>query len=360
MKKLNFFRSFFLAATLAITSVGFTSCDDKDNVEPELPVEVRGAYDQKGVFILNEGNYGTPNGSISFLSDSANHKVINDIFSKANADRPLGDVVLDLDIVDDKAYITVNNSNKIEVVNAYTFKTEAVLENLKQPRYFVALKAGKGYVTEWIKYGEPGQVSVIDLNTMKVIKSIPVGPQPEDLFIVGDRLYVANSGSNIVTVINTTTDTKLTDIAVTEGPTEIDLDKSGNLWVLSSGIKYTEANTPAALSVINPGSGTVIRTLAFEDPEASVDNLAFNGNRDKLYYSYGGNTYTLDINATAVASTPFISKYFYGIGVDPQTGFIYASEYTFTGQGTIFVYSPEGTQVNSFTAGIGPNGFVFN
>lgn len=360
MRKPNYFRSLTLAATLAFASLGFTSCDDNNDPEPAIPTEVRGLYDQKGVFILNEGNYGTPNGSISFLSDSTGHSVINSVFSKANADRPLGDVVLDLDFVDERAYITANNSNKIEVVNAYTFRTEAVLENLKQPRYFVALNSTKGYVTEWIKYGEPGQVSVIDLATMKVTKTIPVGPQPEELFIVGDRLYVAVSGSNVVTVINTATDTKLTDITVTEGPTEMELDQSGNLWVLSSGIKYTDANTPAALSVINPGSGSVTRTLAFDDPEASIDNLAFNGDRNKLYYSYGGNTYTLGINATAVASTPFIGKSFYGIGVDPETGYIYGADYTFTGQGSILVYDPEGTQVNSFTAGIGPNGFVFN
>lgn len=57
MRKSNFFRSFFLAATLITSSVAFTSCEKENDVEPV--VEARGPYDQKGVFVINEGNFGT-------------------------------------------------------------------------------------------------------------------------------------------------------------------------------------------------------------------------------------------------------------------------------------------------------------
>ncbi|WP_266203970.1 DUF5074 domain-containing protein [Pontibacter kalidii] len=369
MKKTNFFRSFFLAATLALTSIGFTSCDDKNDVEPELPVEVRGPYDQKGVFVLNEGNYTHTNASVSFMSDSAGHTVANNIFSKANADRPLGDVLTDLDLVEDRAYITVNNSNKIEVVNAYTFKTEAVLENLKQPRYFAALDADKAYVTEWVVYGEPGRVSVIDLKTMQITKSIPVGPQPEELILVDSKLYVANSGENTITVINTATDAVENTITVSDSPTNLVLDRNKNLWVLSAGkVMYTSdwsaidytLTTAGALNRVTLTTQNV-QTFTFDSNRTMPANLAINGSGDKLYFNYDGKTLVQDINASSLSSTVIIDRSFHGMGVDPETGNIYGGDHNnWSGDGTVYVYSPDGTQVSSFKAGIGPNGFMFN
>ncbi|OKL39001.1 YncE family protein [Pontibacter flavimaris] len=369
MKKLNYFRSFFLAATLAVTSLGFTSCDDKDNIEPELPAEVRGPFDQKGVFILNEGNYTHTNSSVSFMSDSTGHAVANHIFSKANADRPLGDVLTDLDLVEDRAYLTVNNSNKIEVVNAYTFKTEAVLENLKQPRYFTALDADKAYVTEWITYGAPGQVSVIDLKTMKITKSIPVGIQPEELLLAGGKLYVANSGANTITVINTATDAVENTITVSDSPMNLALDRNNNLWVLSAGkIVYTSdwsaidytLTTAGALSKVTPATQNV-ETYTFDSNRTIPTNLVINGSGDKLYFIYDGKTFVQDINASGLSSTVFINSGFHGLGVDPETGNIYAGDHNnWTGDGTVRVYSPDGQQVSNFKVGIGPRGFVFN
>lgn len=368
MKNFTSFRSLLLAASLAFTSVAFTSCEDNDEVTPELPAEARGPYDQKGVFVINEGNYGTPNASISFQSDSTGKAPVQEIFSKANDSRPLGDVALDLDFVGDQAYITVNNSNKIEVVNAYTLTTEAVIESLKQPRYLAVLNESKAYVTEWIKYGEPGQVSVIDLKTNRVVKSIPVGPQPEELYIVNNKVYVAVSGSNVVSVINTSTDAKEQDITVSDAPTELRLDRHNRLWVLSKGhvaynsdwtIDYSQT-TAGALAAINTASNTIERTFTFGSNESMPGHLTINPAGDKLYFNYNGSVFAQSVDATALSSTGIISKTFYGMDVDPETGYIYGGEQAFTGSGTVFVYRPDGTQVTSFKAGIGPNGFVFN
>ncbi|MCJ8166872.1 hypothetical protein MKJ04_18655 [Pontibacter sp. E15-1] len=368
MKNSNFFRSLFVATALFSGSLGLTSCDKDNDVTPATSTEVRGPYDQHGVFILNEGNYGTPNGSISFLSDSANQTVINSISQKANNDRPLGDVVMDLDIVGDRAYIVANNSNKLEVVNAYTFQTEGAVE-LKQPRFFAAASADKAYVSEWITYGQPGQVSVIDLKTLQVVKTIPVGPLPEELLVADGKLYVAINGSNVVTVINTSTDVVERDITVTDGPAELELDADKRLWVLAKGrtvynsdwtVNYSET-TPGALIAINTANSTVLNTLTFGSNQASPGNLAITGDGAKLYYNYQGATYAQSASATSLASTPLINRSFYGLGIDPDNGYIYGSDQNgFSGDGTVFIYQPDGTKVKEFKVGIGPNGFVFN
>ncbi|RDV15678.1 YncE family protein [Pontibacter diazotrophicus] len=370
MRKLNFFRSFFLAATLITSSVAFTSCDDENDVEPVIENEVRGPYDQEGVFIINEGNWGTPNGSISFLSDSAGHQVQNGIFSNANAGRPLGDVIQDMELYDSLAYIVANNSNKIEVVNAYTFESVGVVENLQLPRHFVALNNEKGYVTETVDYaGSQGRVSVIDLNNYTVTETIEVGMEPEQLLVAGGKLYVANSGDNNVTVINTATDAVESTITVSDAPTELALDRDNNIWVLSAGrITYNDdwtaidydQTTAGALSKITPGTQNV-QTYTFGSNQSQPGNLTINGNGDKLYFNYDGGTYVQDVSATSLSNTVIIDHSFYGLGVDPDNGYIYGGDSNgFAGEGTVHVYQPDGTKVTEFRAGIGPNGFVFN
>ncbi|GAA4433762.1 hypothetical protein GCM10023188_23740 [Pontibacter saemangeumensis] len=369
MKKINLFRRFLAAAVLLAGSLGFTGCDsDDEEVDPVTETEVRGPYDQQGVFILNEGNFETPNGSVSFLSDSAGHAVVNNITQKANDNRLLGDVVMDLDLLGERAYIVANNSNKLEVVNAFSFKTEGIVD-LKQPRHFTVASSDKGYVTEWVEYGQPGQVSVIDLNSLKVVKTIPVGPQPEELLVVDGKLYVAISGADVVTVIDVTTDAVEQSIQLTDGPAELELDMKNKLWVLAKGktvynddwsVNYGET-TPGALVSVNTANNTVVSTLTLGSNQATPDNLAISGDGGKLYYNYQGGTFEQSTSATSLSTTPLINRSFYGLGVDPDNGYIYGGdENGFAGDGTVYIYQPDGTKVNEVKVGIGPNGFVFN
>lgn len=363
-------RSFAMAALLFTSAFGFSSCEKDTEVAPIIENDkVRGPYDQKGVFILNEGNFGTPNGSISFLSDSAGYQVQNNIFSAANAGRALGDVVQDMVLHDTLAYIVANNSNKIEVVNAFTFKTVAVVENLQQPRYFAALNGDKGYVTEWVNYGSNGRVSVINLKTNEIIKSIPVGAMPEQLLISDGKLYVANSGGNTISVINTTTDVVVNTMQVPDGPSEFVQDKNGTIWVLGAGkvvytadwsaIDYEKTTAGSLSSFTDPLKG--VQTITFPSNQSVPKNLAINGTGDKLYYNYQGKTMAYPVSGTVGSPTVVIDRSFYGMEVDPETGHIYGSdENGFSGDGTVLIYNAEGQKLKEFRAGIAPNGFVFN
>lgn len=369
MKNFNLSRGFLVATLLLTGSLGFTGCDnDDEKIDPVAETEVRGPYDQQGVFILNEGNFNTPNGSISFLSDSAGHDVVNNITQEANDGRLLGDVIMDLDLVGDRAYIVANNSNKVDVVNAYTFELEGIVD-LKQPRHFTAGGPGKAYVSEWVAFGQPGQVSVIDLNTLKVVKTIPVGPQPEELLVVDGKLYVAISGADVITVINTSTDAVETNIQVSDGPAELEVGIKNRLWVLAKGktvynddwsVNYDET-TAGALVSVNTANNTVINTLTFGSNQHTPDNLAITGDGGRLYYNYQGGTFEQNASSASLAITPLIDRSFYGLGVDPENGYIYGGDSNaFAGDGTVYIYQPDGTKVSEVKVGIGPNGFVFN
>lgn len=361
--KSTLLRNFYTVALLFTSAFTITSCDS--STVNEGPT----SYSDEGVFILNEGNFGTPNGSVSFFHKGSS-QVVNDIFSKNNDDQLLGDVIQSMSISGEHAFIVANNSNKIEVVNTATFESVGVVQNLQQPRYFVALNNSKGYVTEWIEFGQRGQVSVIDLGTYTTTKTITVGFMPEQLTLSNGKLYVANSGDNTVSVINTATDVVENTFETPDGPSEFVQDKDHHIWILNAGkVEYTNdwsaidytKTTPGSLSKLNTIANAIETTYTFPSNQSIPKNLTINGTGDKLYFNYNGKTYAQPVNATALALTKVIDRSFYGMEADPKTGNIYGSDNNnFSSDGTVFIYSPAGVKLKEFKAGIGPNGFVFN
>ncbi|MBT9394725.1 hypothetical protein KLP40_16265 [Hymenobacter sp. NST-14] len=335
------------------------ACDPDNDPEPVT-------LTTNSVFVVNEGNFLRSNADISQFSKSSGTVTSKALFNSANG-RSLGDVAQSMAIRDSLGYIVVNNSNKLEVVSLAKFRSKATISGLKLPRYFVAASSDKGYVTETVTYdGSNGQVSVINLKTNTLIKTIAVGVQPERLAVSGSRLYVTNSGGNTVTVINTATDAVEGTIPVGDSPNSVQVDQAGNVWVLSGGnvaynadysVDYSRT-TKGSLSMIVPGQLTAA-TRELDSNRSAPDRLTINGSRNQLYYTYQGGVYTLAITDAALPATPLIRRRFYGLGVDPQDGTIYGGIGSFTAADKVIRYRSTGAPLDSFTVGIGPNGFVF-
>lgn len=338
------------------------ACDPDSTPEPAEPTVVT-----KTVFVVNEGNFLQSNAEISSFN-KATKSVANLALFRAANNRALGDVAQNMAVQDSTGYIVVNNSNKIEVVNLRTFRSNATISGLKMPRYFAAASASKGYVTETVSYsGAPGQVSVIDLKTNSVVRSIAVGVQPEKLLVVGNLLYVTNSGGNTVTVINTSTDAVQSTITVGDSPNSLVLDRNNKLWVLCGGKVVYDATynvdynltTKGSLSSIVPGEQTAT-TRPFTSNRAQPGRLTINGAKDQLYFTYLGGVYSQSINETTLPTSPIIRRGLYGLGVDPQDNTIYGGiSGGFSGAGKVVRYNPTGAAIDSFSVNIGPNGFVF-
>ncbi|MBT2559000.1 hypothetical protein J7E24_14510 [Hymenobacter sp. ISL-91] len=334
------------------------ACDpDKDPTPGLQPVVTN------SVFVVNEGNFTRSNAEISLFSKATSAVTNKALYASVNGG-PLGDIAQSMAVRDSLGYIVVNNSNKLVVVSMAKFKSKATISNLKLPRYFVAASSDKGYVTETVSYStSSGQVSVIDLKTNTVTKTIAVGKQPEQLAVVGSRLYVTNNGENTVTVINTTTDAVEGTITVGDGPNSVVADRNGRIWVLSSGkIVYNPNPTrlsKGSLSQIVPGQLTAT-TREMPSDQSSPGNLTINGSLDQLYYTYLGGVYTLGINDATLPTTPLIKRgSFYGLGVDPQDGTIYGGLASFSSSDKVIRFRNTGAAIDSFTVLAGPNGFVF-
>lgn len=350
-----------LLLTALAGSLFFVSCsdDDSDNNRPS------GAYDN-GIIILNQGNFGRGNASVSFLS---NDMVLeNNIFAGVNPSRILGDTGQDIGFDDDKAYIVLNVSNKIEIVNRYTFAHIATISaGLENPRY-IAFRNNKAYVTNWGD-GEvttDDYVAVIDLATNTVTAEIPVAEGPERIIEEDGKLYVAHKGGygygNSITVINTTTNSVVTTIPVGDVPNSLE-EENGKLYVLSEGLpSWASAETAGSLSVINLSNNTVTATLNFTG-NAHPSNLVIEDN--KIYFTEGSDVYSMALNATAIPAEPIFSTTQQGIyGVSAfavEDGRIYIGDaLDNNSNGKVYVHDLNGAVQGTFTVGLIPSGFYFN
>jgi YVTN family beta-propeller protein len=339
---------------LAITVL--SSCK-KDNIDD---IYVAGNYED-GYFVTNEGNFGTGNGSISFVDEYG--AVENDVFASINS-FALGDVVQSMNIIGSRAYILVNGSSKIEVASVDSMYSVATIDAVS-PRYIAKVNDNKAYVTDWGING----VQVIDLLTNTISSTIACGTGPEGITVANGFAYVCNVGGwgldNTVSVINTTTDAVETTLIVGDKPNSVVVDVNGAVWVLTGG--FTEYDddwnvvSETAGNLVKIVNNTIEETYAFAVGNHPQD-LVIDDAGTTLYYSDGSwskAVYAFDVNDTELPTTALIDKSFYGLGV--HGGYVYGTDAVdFTQSGWSYKYTADGTIIDSVQVGIIPGGYCFN
>lgn len=355
MKKINLNQWLFVMLSFTIL---LSSCDNDNNNS------ILGAYED-GAFITNEGAFGSGNGSVSFYSYGQD-SLYNNIFSSVN-NRVLGDVVQSLTIHYNTAYIVVNASNKVEVVNSNTFKEQGFIDDLTNPRYFIGISKNKGYVSQW---GDNGAIKVVDLSTLTVTKTISTGAGSERMIMHNNLVYVANSGgyanNNTVSIIDPSTDEVIKTITLDgDSPRDFVVDANNDIWVLCAGfvtynIDWSVASQTASKLVrINPTSNEIAETITI-DEFYHPTCLKTNNTGNILFYGGGAyGIYKMSINENTVPTTALINKYFYGFSVNPETDNIFAMEASFTSNSTLYRYNADGIELGNYEAGIGSNSASF-
>lgn len=309
-----------------------------------------------GVYIVNEGNFRGGNGTISFYSYDST-KIFNDLFQQAN-NRPLGDVPNAMAIRGENAYIVVNNSGKIEVVNQSTLKSVATIRGLISPRNISFVNDFKAYVSSL--YSD--SVAIIDLTSYSISGYINLRRTSESIGIAGTRAFISywTEGSEIM-VVNTVTNKVIDSINVGIEPESMTFDKNGKLWVLCNG--GWARNNFAELYRINTSTDAIEKTMIFPTKQASPSCLRINGTGDILYYLDNG-VRQMNISANDLPSAPMIvpeaGQYFYKIGINPVNNDIFVTDAVdFVQQGYVLMYNENGTLQSKQKAGIIPGAMCF-
>lgn len=336
------------------------SCKKSDDTNIDLPQA------SKIYYISNEGAFGFGNASLSVFYPDSN-TIINHAFEAVNG-RKLGDVMQSVSVVNDKIYMILNSSNKVEIADAKTLVGIGTVSNLPLPRYMVARTNSKAYVSCW---GATGIISVLDLNTNSVIKSLPAGSGPEKMLLASDRLMVCNSGGfakdSVIQVFDAISDTFLMSVFVGHNPTDIVQIDNSTAWVLCSG--YVDYNSQG--QIVSETQASLVEfdfitgQLLFNQYLASglhPTHIEISPDKNTIYFGGGygfSGIYSFEISSHNLSSQPLINETFYGFNVDPASGDIYGFlAPSFTAAGQLKIYK-SGLLFKTFSTGIGPNQITF-
>lgn len=330
-------------------AMAITSCR-KDRPEP--PLDVPNAPVQHGVYVINEGNFQWANASVSHF-DPATGAVVEDLYQPANGEA-LGDVLQSMTPHGGKAYLVVNNSGKVVVVDPNTFETTGTITGFVSPRHFLPVSASKGYVSDL----QSGNISVVDLGANTITATIRCPGWTEAMVHTGDQVFVTNQSRRYVYVIDTSTDALVDSIPVSRGGNSMVQDANGRIWLACTG----GGGTVPAIHRIHPETRTVEVTFALATGVDSPWRLVINAEGTVIYYLNNG-VYRMDITMDVLPTTPFISgegRNFYGVGVDPATSEVYVADaLDYTQRGLVLRFTSTGDARGNFHAGRIPSGFVF-
>ncbi len=370
------------------------SCSDDDPVTSggeqtggtATPTEI------KGMYVLNEGNWGANKASVDFLDLSTTPVVYTtNLWAQRNATEVmgLGDMGSDLKIYGSKLWMVINGSNKVEIADVATCEKLGMVD-VPNGRA-LAFDGGYAYVTSYagtsMENGNasPGCVYKIDTVTIKSVARVDVGFQPEEMAVVDGKLYVANSGGycapkydRTVSVIDIATfkEEEKTDVAINLH--RLKADNDGKLWVTSRG---DYISIPAKLFVMEKNAeGKMVVSKTIDKAPADFCIVG-----DSLYYytsewnyatsgydiNYGIiNTKTCEEVATTLFKTPADAAHImmpYGIIVCPQMSethpgardFFIMDAMDYTSSGKVHHYNADGTLNHSYTAGDLPGHAAF-
>ncbi len=314
-----------------------------------------------GAFIINEGNFGKPNGSLSFYSYQ-NDSVQNDIFKSKNK-RNLGDTPNSMTIYDSLGFIVVNNSNTIEVISLKTWKSKKsiVLDGAPSPRYLVPVGNGKAYISNLYA----NNVAIFDLKTLDLTgKTIAVGNNPEQIAVADGKAFVLNSGfgkDNTISVIDIQKDQVINTLTVGDNPHSVIMDDDHELNVLCTG-RYpsftdtTDHGTNGGLFVINPKTLKIIDSVKIE---GNPTKITYAGN-DVAFFLLNGQVVKFSTAENKVLNSSFISGFFNGVNADPIAGLLFVLDAKdWVSPGELKIYDFQGNLQKTFTVGLIPGSVTF-
>ena len=337
-----------------------------------------------GMYLLNEANMGSNKSSIDYV-DFRNAYYVRNIYAERNPEvvKELGDVGNDIQIYGNKLYAVINCSHKVEVMDVRTCKRIGQVD-IPNCRY-IRFAKGKAYVSAYVgpvaidPNAQLGAVYEVDTASLAVTRKVTVGYQPDELEVLGEYLYVANSGGyrapdydSTVSVVEIYGMKQIQKIPVGINLHRIRKDRYGKLWVTSRG----DYNTiPSRLYVLdrkdkNSKEMVVKDTLDIPCSEMYIQgaslyfySVEWNKQTERNTVTYG----IIDVRTGQLVTDHFITDGTeqdivipYGICVHPTTGDIYVTDAkNYVSSGVLHCYDRHGKKKWSVRTGDIPAHMAF-
>lgn len=337
-----------------------------------------------GMYLLNEANMGSNKSSIDYV-DFRNAYYVRNIYAERNPEvvKELGDVGNDIQIYGNKLYAVINCSHKVEVMDVRTCKRIGQVD-IPNCRY-IRFAKGKAYVSAYVgpvaidPNAQLGAVYEVDTASLAVTRKVTVGYQPDELEVLGEYLYVANSGGyrapdydSTVSVVEIYGMKQIQKIPVGINLHRIRKDRYGKLWVTSHG----DYNTiPSRLYVLDRKDKNSKEMVVKDTLDIPCSEMYIQG--DSLYfYSVEWNKQTerntvtygiIDVRTGQLVTDHFITDGTeqdivipYGICVHPTTGDVYVTDAkNYVSSGVLHCYDRHGKKKWSVRTGDIPAHMAF-
>lgn len=326
-----------------------------------------------GMYLLNEGNMGSNKSSLDYLDLSGKDATVHylrNIYSERNPETVmmLGDVGNDIQIYGSRLWLVINCSNKVEVAQANDAVRIGKVD-IPNCRY-VTFKDRYAYVSSYVgsvysgSSSPLGSIYKVDTLSLQKVDSCSVGYQPEEMAIIGKKLYVANSGGyqgmtgqgyeSTVSVIDLDKMQETERITVAPNLHRIKKDKYDQLWVTSRG-NYMDSESK--IYWLNKGADGKMQVIGHLDQPVSDlcivgDSLFFYGSQWSEITMINTVTYgiinvrTHQIVSTSLSDAPEINKIRmpYGIIVNPiHRDFYLMDAKNYVSSGELLHFLPDGT-----------------
>ena len=359
-----------------IVLLSFYSCRNDVMVVPMEDINTGGKTVKSeiiGMYLLNEGNMGSNKSSLDYLDLSGKDATVHylrNIYSERNPETVmmLGDVGNDIQIYGSRLWLVINCSNKVEVAQANDAVRIGKVD-IPNCRY-VTFKDRYAYVSSYVgsvysgSTSPLGSVYKVDTLSLQKVDSCSVGYQPEEMAIIGKKLYVANSGGyqgmtgqgyeSTVSVIDLDKMQETERITVAPNLHRIKKDKYDQLWVTSRG-NYMDSESK--IYWLNKGADGKMQVIGHLDQPVSDlcivgDSLFFYGSQWSEITMTNTVTYgiinvrTHHIVSSSLSDAPEINKIRmpYGIIVNPiHRDFYLMDAKNYVSSGELLHFLPDGT-----------------
>src|SRR6478736_160497 len=322
--KINF--KFSLLVVLAI-AFSIVSCNKSSD-------PVKGKY-QTGVLVANQGNFGSGNGDVTYYNSSTG-AAEQTIYKTANGGvKFAGDVLQSITLDGNVAYLVLNGSNKIKIVDNNTFKLDTAFTDpkLDKPQYLQVIN-GQAYSSVWGPYDAnysliKSYILVMDTKKLTLVDTITTDLGVQNLLYNGKYLFASNNNfgaSSTVSVIDPSTDKRIKQFKLSAGPAGMVLDANGKLWVIATGSSTNfVGNNDGALYRVNPSTFDIEQKINLSaNPGSSID---ITPDKKSIYYSVGNSIYKIGIDATDAPTSSFFNAsdvvQLSTLAVNQKTGEIY-------------------------------------